>query len=367
MSQPASNPDDHDASVVVDSLSVLLRQLVAETGHPLAVEASNRYDGLYDYLSTGNNPLPAPWRRSVPWTSGDPQVLDAEVEATLASVGSDVEVGLIVEDEDGQAGWDFHALDNATPETTPEATSETTSETTAPAALSALSPLTRRNPFQVTAPNVPDELRHPLPPVDLSPPTVPPVPAVLPAPTPTTPPPIYGPFHGGMPLSEVRAKVQAERLTGLNCPACGQFYKIYNRSVTSTIAKHLIEMYNQTDRFNNGWFHAKNDLGDSGDLSKARHFGIIEQEADVKEKGRSGFWRLTSTGIGFVVGMYTLPKYALVCKGETKQYEGKQITIENALRNKFNYATLMNLTPGQSAAPPGGPQEAPLPPVPGLP
>ena len=90
-----------------------------------------------------------------------------------------------------------------------------------------------------------------------------------------------------------------------------------------------------------GWIHTSSVLNDKGDVSKARHWNLIEEQKDVVEGGLSGVWRLTRDGILYVNKALTLPKYAVVYDGETEGFEGDSLGIESALGKRFDYNALM--------------------------
>jgi len=75
----------------------------------------------------------------------------------------------------------------------------------------------------------------------------------------------------------------------------------------------------------------------------AHHWGLIEQMPGEREDGskRVGWWRLTDRGRAFVRGEITVPKKALIYNNKLFGFEGRQITISDALREPFDYRRLM--------------------------
>lgn len=132
---------------------------------------------------------------------------------------------------------------------------------------------------------------------------------------------------------------------GCECPVCGQFAKVYRRSVNSTMANMLIRAYNE---FHREWFHIS-DIGmgkgaGSGDFSKLQYFDLIQREdhnAGDQGKKTSGRWRITEFGVLFIQKQVYIQKYALVYNAEKLGYEGEHITIDECLGDKFDYNQLM--------------------------
>ncbi len=134
---------------------------------------------------------------------------------------------------------------------------------------------------------------------------------------------------------------------GVTCPCCGQFAKIYNRTVHSTMAKQLIKALKiGADK---EYIHVSRLLfrgsSGTGDFPKAVYWGLIkEMPNDDPEKRSSGYWMLTNLGIEFVKGNVGIPKYARVYNGEllNPPFEGKTVYIKDCLGKKFDYQELMS-------------------------
>jgi len=149
-------------------------------------------------------------------------------------------------------------------------------------------------------------------------------------------------------LAEAREKVQENRGDGLTCPCCDLFAKVYRRTITSTMARWLIELVNRYQvtpgwySYNSGW--SLKIMRGSGDIAKLLYWGLVERKAkdpaDDSVK-HSGLWRPSRAGISFVYGSLTVQKNALVYGGKCLGLEGDNISIRDALTSKFNYSELM--------------------------
>ena len=131
---------------------------------------------------------------------------------------------------------------------------------------------------------------------------------------------------------------------GHKCPCCSQFAKVYKRRINSRQARALIAMYQAggTD-----WCHlpdveAPLHLGGS-ETGKARYWGLVEEASDEREDGgRSGMWRLTQGGVGYVQGYVLVQKYAHIYDGRCLGLSGEPVSIHDALGVRFDYDELMS-------------------------
>ncbi len=136
---------------------------------------------------------------------------------------------------------------------------------------------------------------------------------------------------------------------GQICPHCGTLLKTYSRRLNSTMAKGLIKLFIATNK-NSGktFFHLHSDLNFSkvqaADFAKLRYWNMIEEakKEDMEDKRTSGKWRITETGVAFVLGKIHVPEVAKVYRAELKELDGNKINIFDALKNKFSYQQLMS-------------------------
>ena len=135
--------------------------------------------------------------------------------------------------------------------------------------------------------------------------------------------------------------LRARIYDGATCPCCGQFAKVYRRSITSTQARILIAMLrrNGTD-----WQYTagRDNLDPSGQISYLKFWGLVEEQDSVRtDGGRPGWWRVTEAGADFANGFITVPKYAYVYNRKVRRIDGPQVGIRQTLGNRFNYDELM--------------------------
>ena len=136
------------------------------------------------------------------------------------------------------------------------------------------------------------------------------------------------------------------RHRGADCPVCGQFVKVYKRTINASMAAQLIRaqhFYGMRESF-----HVKDLLegeGGGADFAKLRYWNlIVELHNDNPFKKNSGRWMVTEHGSAFVMGFRQIPKYALIYNGRFLDFDGDEtITIQDSLGNKFNYQELINM------------------------
>jgi len=151
-------------------------------------------------------------------------------------------------------------------------------------------------------------------------------------------------------IAIVEAKVTTMREAknkGCKCPVCGQFVKIYKRSINSTMSLQLLKAFKKYDVGKS--FHITDiieggDGGGGGDFSKLRYWGlIVELENDNPKKKNSGRWIVTTNGELFIKGIIKLKKFALIYNGKFIDFDGDEVMdFKSTLGKNFDYQYLMN-------------------------
>jgi len=149
------------------------------------------------------------------------------------------------------------------------------------------------------------------------------------------------------PLSVVKKHLKDNFNEGTECPACSQYVKLYPRKLTSAMAYGLILLVNseKTEYFHVEDFLKEEECPSSirGDIAKLRHFGLLDKLVVKREDGstRAGYYKVTDKAREFVDNKATVPKSVNLFNNQVYGYDDEQITIEDALGNKFNYNELM--------------------------
>lgn len=138
---------------------------------------------------------------------------------------------------------------------------------------------------------------------------------------------------------------------GAECPCCGQFVKVYRRTITSTMARQLLAAYHKHGAHT--WFHTRDvvlpNASGAGDFAKLEHWNLIERQGHVQGddgKRTSGMWRITSVGKKFILNQTTVPMHTLIYNDKVLGQEGTHIDIHHALGKKFDYREIMGWTGG---------------------
>ena len=147
---------------------------------------------------------------------------------------------------------------------------------------------------------------------------------------------------------------------GATCPCCQQYVKLYKRSFNYSMAVVLLLMeryYRRVGVNSEEWLHVPSYITEAisfhsrgsvairgGDWAKMKYWGLIEEKPETRDDGspRAGFWRMTPLGRQVAAREAKVPSHVYVYNGEPMQkMVEEQISIDDALGTKFNYAELM--------------------------
>lgn len=155
-------------------------------------------------------------------------------------------------------------------------------------------------------------------------------------------------------LSASKRETMAKaREKGTSCPCCGQFVKVYRRTINSTMARQLIKAY---QKHGDQWFHTRDVVleksAGAGDFSKLECWGLIYRQPHVQGlegKRTSGMWKITALGKDFIEGSAVVKQYAYIFNGKLLELDGVDIHIEHALGKQFDYREIMGWVPSHVA------------------
>ncbi len=132
---------------------------------------------------------------------------------------------------------------------------------------------------------------------------------------------------------------------GYCCPHCHRLVKRYRRSINSNMAYVLLLLYKSGLR---DWVKVEQWLIENGhqrcgDFHKLVLFGLLDKMVEERTDGspRNGYYRLNGKSLLFVEGKLTVKEKAVILNGTFEGFEGKDITIQDALGVKFDYNSLM--------------------------
>lgn len=168
-------------------------------------------------------------------------------------------------------------------------------------------------------------------------------------------------------LAEVKTYLRDQFSDGCDCPACGQFVKLYNYKLFATSAWALIQLYKLHEkRPNEAYFHIS-EYAEAGEgriraphFAELRYWGLIaKMENDDPKKKSSGYWGITDLGRRFVLGKVTVQSRILLFNNQFQGFakNAEPIKIREALDARFDYQEIMgtqvepptdkNVVPGQ--------------------
>lgn len=153
---------------------------------------------------------------------------------------------------------------------------------------------------------------------------------------------------GDTTLTEAKQHLREEWKKGTNCPCCGQRVQLYDYKLYSTSASALVRLF----KLGQGYHHVSKYAEAGNGYPRAPHFAELrfwdliadmpKSDNDTKKKS-SGFWRITSKGIQFVLKEIEVPSRILVYNNKFQGYSEKStsINIKQAFDNEFDYEELM--------------------------
>lgn len=132
---------------------------------------------------------------------------------------------------------------------------------------------------------------------------------------------------------------------GYRCSSCGGYVKEYCRSFNSNMAIALIALYKHTkgEYVHLEKFLAENGYQRCGDASYNRFYGLLEPFKGKREDNspRNGYYRITGMGRMFVENKTKVFSKFKIQHNAFQGFEGKEISIHEALGEKFSYEKLM--------------------------
>lgn len=131
---------------------------------------------------------------------------------------------------------------------------------------------------------------------------------------------------------------------GGHCPCCDRWGKIYRRPLNSSMARALMWLINQKGR-EDGWVHVPSIapawLLRSHQLPTLHLWGLVMSFGADTKLASSGLWQATPAGVAFAREQQRVPKYVYVYNNTALEFDGEQISIRDALGNKYNYDEIM--------------------------
>ena len=131
---------------------------------------------------------------------------------------------------------------------------------------------------------------------------------------------------------------------GGHCPCCDRWGKVYRRNLNAAMARGLIWLTKQPDR-GDGWVHVPSNapawMLRAQQLPTLHLWGLVEDFPKQTRLASSGLWRVTPLGIDFANNRTRVNKYVYVYNNTLLDKDGADISIIDALGDKYNYHEIM--------------------------
>lgn len=151
-----------------------------------------------------------------------------------------------------------------------------------------------------------------------------------------------------MTVQEAREFILEHREEGVSCPCCMRLCKEYPRTLNRPIALWLVWLVREYEK-RPGWidFHRApliQGRKGGGDKEKLKHWGFQQtRHNEDPEKGESGLYRPTPSGIAFVKGKISAPAKLVIYCDRVIARSKKRVTISDALKTPFVYSELFDI------------------------
>lgn len=159
----------------------------------------------------------------------------------------------------------------------------------------------------------------------------------------TPEPPVIDPATA---LADVRDMIARERWHGIDCPACGQYARVYLRRLNRSMATALLRMYRAGSV--GGPVHTPTVLkGNRGEEARLSYWGLtqpaIRPGSPPGSRPARGWWSVTRRGALWLLDGVTVPSAAIIYNGVCLRLSGPPIGIRDALDDPgFNLRTLLD-------------------------
>ena len=151
-------------------------------------------------------------------------------------------------------------------------------------------------------------------------------------------------------IEDAKNFLRGNYIKGCVCPCCGQFVKLYNRPIHTSMAKDLIRLYHihNNDDWNKYYHISKirTRTAGGGDFAKFLYWGLVkelEKDSNDASKRTSGYWKITDKGKQFVENRIKVEKHAIIYNSKLLKFSEDFVNIKDCLKDKFDYNELMNL------------------------
>jgi hypothetical protein len=154
-------------------------------------------------------------------------------------------------------------------------------------------------------------------------------------------------------IAAARKVLLAHMRSGVDCPVCNQFAKLYSRPIRAGMVAGLGVLYTYDLKNSGAWCHVEMAFKElkpevrGGDWCKLRFWDMIEKRPKIHDTKRGsnpkkGFWRITELGVEFITGKLKVPERALIFNNECLGFSGDEMDVFEVLeKGGFDYDEIM--------------------------
>jgi hypothetical protein len=152
-------------------------------------------------------------------------------------------------------------------------------------------------------------------------------------------------FRDTTTLGEARQWLLDNRESGVRCPCCTRYIKVYHRKLNAGMAHALIALWRKGGTTE--VIHLNSTVSSiSHEAAQLSWWGMIEQKPSDRrreDEGRGSWWSVTGLGEQFALNKILVSKHVWVYRGKVLGYDdAERISIIEALGDAFDYQELMD-------------------------
>jgi hypothetical protein len=141
-------------------------------------------------------------------------------------------------------------------------------------------------------------------------------------------------------VDKAREEMMASVEEGTVCPCCKRYIKLYRRHVNKSMVEALewlVRISEEGRRWVNMSKEAPAKFTKSFQVGTLKYWGLIEQKpAEGNGKARtSATWRPTSSGVRFIRGEMTVPKYAKVLCDKVVGFSDDRVFVHDIVEGFY--------------------------------
>ena len=123
------------------------------------------------------------------------------------------------------------------------------------------------------------------------------------------------------------------------CPCCDRVGRINKHRLTKPLALSL--RWIMAHGVGDGWVNVQSKAPRW--MMRSKTYPLLEHWGLIEGKGfRSGVWRITPKGVGFVTGSITVPAAAYIYDAKVMAWDAEETTFRACFEHEFDFDELMS-------------------------